>query len=640
LAFVVKDWHNLAAGGTPINEAALEDLERRVTDYVDDQVGGVPAGVELIANKDTDSTFAANSDVRYPSQKAVKTAMDALTGGSVPTPVPNTVLTSDGASVVGWRPDGNVPNVALDYGAVDGGADSTAAFQTAFDDNNIVYVPGGTYLCDPLVVTNGPMTIVGDGKSATRIKARTPGTYLITFNLDLGQPGTEATYQRDLLMRDLFLDGNGRSLAIGGVKVDRAAQVRFDGVRISHFLRTGLEYHGVRECVDTDTYVRWCGSPGYPALYITDHPSTDPPSGSGTNNLSFFGLRVLYAGGPILRIQTEPGLLENRHIHFFGPMFHQTLLPIGEQPTLDGYTYSDADFRYGEWVQVEDSPNINFFAPRFARAAGGRGQALVRVTGSRSDVYLDRPSYGAATAEGLLSQAVTADATANTLTTTSAALYLATGAIVRISTTGTLPSPLVAGTDYWWIKVDDNTGKLASTYLNAAAGTAIDLTTAGTGTHTLTSREVDVELVDGDVTESNPLSDQTTDRIVNNFNSARFHGLTSEGEVRAVRVTGTDTTYVARHVGDAYNRWKVDANGAQGWGPGSGGTDVALSRSAADVLALGDGDGFQFGEVAADLATPAANRARQYLRPNASTGKSEVVFVGPTGDRVVIPVEF
>lgn len=31
---------------------------------------------EDVANKDTDSTFAANSDTKYPSQKAVKTAVD------------------------------------------------------------------------------------------------------------------------------------------------------------------------------------------------------------------------------------------------------------------------------------------------------------------------------------------------------------------------------------------------------------------------------------------------------------------------------------------------------------------------------------------------------------------------------------
>ena len=37
---------------------------------------GLGYTAENVANKDTDSTFAANSDTRYPSQKAVKTALD------------------------------------------------------------------------------------------------------------------------------------------------------------------------------------------------------------------------------------------------------------------------------------------------------------------------------------------------------------------------------------------------------------------------------------------------------------------------------------------------------------------------------------------------------------------------------------
>lgn len=42
-------------------------------DIVSNELGYVP---ENVANKDTDSTFAANSDTKYPSQKAVKTAVD------------------------------------------------------------------------------------------------------------------------------------------------------------------------------------------------------------------------------------------------------------------------------------------------------------------------------------------------------------------------------------------------------------------------------------------------------------------------------------------------------------------------------------------------------------------------------------
>jgi hypothetical protein len=82
----------------------------------------------------------------------------------------------------------------------------------------------------------------------------------------------------------------------------------------------------------------------------------------------------------------------------------------------------------------------------------------------------------------------TADAGTDIMTytsTTSIPSNLLTGTRVQVSTTTTLPSPLVAATNYYLIKVSDTTFKLATSYANAIAGTAIDITTAGTGTHTL-----------------------------------------------------------------------------------------------------------------------------------------------------------
>lgn len=61
-----------------------------------------------------------------------------------------------------------------------------------------------------------------------------------------------------------------------------------------------------------------------------------------------------------------------------------------------------------------------------------------------------------------------------------------TGLKVQVSTTTTLPGGLSAATDYFVIKIDADTFKLASSLVNAQAGTAIDITTTGTGTHTIT----------------------------------------------------------------------------------------------------------------------------------------------------------
>lgn len=62
------------------------------------------------------------------------------------------------------------------------------------------------------------------------------------------------------------------------------------------------------------------------------------------------------------------------------------------------------------------------------------------------------------------------------------------GTIVRFTTTTTLPAGLALNTDYWLVRQSATTAKVASSYANYVAGTTIDITDAGTGTHTLTIR--------------------------------------------------------------------------------------------------------------------------------------------------------
>lgn len=56
---------------------------------------------------------------------------------------------------------------------------------------------------------------------------------------------------------------------------------------------------------------------------------------------------------------------------------------------------------------------------------------------------------------------------------------------VQLTTTGTLPAGLALATNYFVIKVTDLTCRFATSYANAVAGTFIDITDAGTGTHTI-----------------------------------------------------------------------------------------------------------------------------------------------------------
>ena len=62
---------------------------------------------------------------------------------------------------------------------------------------------------------------------------------------------------------------------------------------------------------------------------------------------------------------------------------------------------------------------------------------------------------------------------------------IATGRRIMFTTTGILPAPLVIDTVYYAIRVDATHIKVATTLANADAEIAIDLTNAGTGTHTV-----------------------------------------------------------------------------------------------------------------------------------------------------------
>lgn len=55
---------------------------------------------------------------------------------------------------------------------------------------------------------------------------------------------------------------------------------------------------------------------------------------------------------------------------------------------------------------------------------------------------------------------------------------------VQFTTADTLPAPLTLGTDYWTIRQSTTTSRLATSRANAVAGLFINLTTAGSGSHT------------------------------------------------------------------------------------------------------------------------------------------------------------
>ena len=90
------------------------------------------------------------------------------------------------------------------------------------------------------------------------------------------------------------------------------------------------------------------------------------------------------------------------------------------------------------------------------------------------------------------------DASANTLIFAQAE-PIDTGDGLKVTTNGVLPSPLTTSQTYYAIKQTDTTYQLATSVANAFSGVAIDLTSAGTGTHSVNQVDYAAYASDGSI---------------------------------------------------------------------------------------------------------------------------------------------
>ena len=139
---------------------------------------------------------------------------------------------------------------------------------------------------------------------------------------------------------------------------------------------------------------------------------------------------------------------------------------IGEHSTSDGTLIFELNADTVAW------PKTIALADAVAQSPGSQTQSSKRFEAR------------AALVQALTAEAFTTNFAANNELTV-ARVYM-TGEKVRVSTTNTLPSPLVAGTDYWVIYVSATTIKLATSRLNAYNGVEITLLSDGVGVHTIT----------------------------------------------------------------------------------------------------------------------------------------------------------
>jgi hypothetical protein len=133
-----------------------------------------------------------------------------------------------------------------------------------------------------------------------------------------------------------------------------------------------------------------------------------------------------------------------------------------------------------------------------------------------------------------------------------------TGHIVQFSTTGTLPGGLSLSTSYYVIRTGANTFQVATTYANAMLGTAKDLTSTGSGTHTITPYEFFIVVCD---TASPAVNDYNTGPGGNAPKFLKVGYLTTEAAY--IRVSGylwwDRTNHIGRGLWAGYRVATYDA---------------------------------------------------------------------------------
>jgi hypothetical protein len=460
-----------------------------------------------------------------PAQTAGSTH-DLTEFGSTPGAITPTVLTQalaarDAAAASAAIAASTFDPLHPTYGAVgDGTTDDTtavlAAVAAARAANGYVLLRK-MFLINSTVVQDSSFGIIAlGGKAGLRPGASMPASAPLLWTKVTGSTPSSAITQGHLYgwtVHDLRMEGNSRTVACKGWVCDLVTAGNVRNVDIRHFAQEGfLGGTSDRETDLGEIHVRGCGdfAGGYPQVSLAQSTSAD-----AHNNLTFKGLKSIYPFGVGVSIVCTDDTSPTRSITLVDPMVHG--FTPGTPVTDEGETLTP-DWRCvaAPLMQIADAQAVTIITPRLHRSGYGQPHILIRknpnTASTKNTVTIIDPRFGLAQ-----HQTGTFTAVAATDVCTLTGGQLGTGALIRFTTTGTLPAGLALLTDYYAIRVTDNTFKVATSLANAEAGTAVDITDTGTGTHTVSTQDCFVRVEGGASTTNDVtiLGGRATDDVTN-----------------------------------------------------------------------------------------------------------------------------
>ena len=150
------------------------------------------------------------------------------------------------------------------------------------------------------------------------------------------------------------------------------------------------------------------------------------------------------------------------------------------------------NFIYGGRIGMVNTKNVLIFA-NYVESGLNHTEPVLRVIGNADGVRVSHNQFvripGAVpgktldvSSRGTSKAVVNVDPAADTLTVTAHGRETGTGP-VRLTTSGTPPTGLGTSINYWLVRVDDDTLKLAASKANALAGLTVDFMDEGAGRH-------------------------------------------------------------------------------------------------------------------------------------------------------------